>query len=226
MVDHLRRIAEGVGALAQAFAGDPFVFAIYASALTITVVGAHFAQHEKFSYLVRLVLLSWVLTKLVRVALGSADWGYLLIDGALMVEFLRQWRATGLKLFRTMGVIYSAFIVLHFYGMLFDFSGDYFGAARSDTWVEAFWRNRVFDLGLLTMWAWGAQQLLLRFNADYRERMFADIADDDDTPSLRRCAVRIRARAARWMTSISADMRRRPARNTSRPHSQSPGAQR
>jgi len=46
-------------------------------------------------------------------------------------------------------ILQIAFLTVHIMGGVLDLSGFYLGAPRSDAWVEAFLRNRLFELGLI-----------------------------------------------------------------------------
>lgn len=138
------------------------MFAIYVAALTVTLILVVICRNALFRYAYTLVLLSWVLTRLWRVAVGDPAIPYLIIDAVLIAEFGRQFARTRLKLFRTLAVLHACFPALHIWGVFFDMSADFLGAERSNDWMQAFWRNRIFDAVILTMWAWAAQQLFYK----------------------------------------------------------------
>lgn len=129
------------------------MFACYALALSIVVILAQISRHASAQYASRLMLLSWLITKFWRMGFPDLSAGYFILDAALITEFTRQFLKTRLPLFRNLVLLHLCFPIIHIVGMLTDTSTYFLGAQRSDYWMQAFMRNRVFDLILLyLMW--------------------------------------------------------------------------
>lgn len=125
-------------------------------------------------------MLAWVITKFWRMGFPNLSAGYFILDIALIAEFLRQWRRTRLPLFRNLLFLHLCFPIVHVVGMAFDTSAYFLGAQRSDYWMQAFMRNRIFDLILLYLMAFGASRIWLRNNPAARERLRKKIKDLED----------------------------------------------
>ena len=129
--------------------GDPSLFALYGSALAVTLVAAIFSQNDTMRFAAVIISLSWILTRLWRMAVPELTAGYIVIDFALFAAFFSRWRNNNDGLAKYLAVFQLWFLILHVLGMMFDLSGNYFGRERSDYWVQAFWRNRIFEVSLL-----------------------------------------------------------------------------
>lgn len=138
------------------------MFYAYTAALAATLALAVAVRNQNYNYAFVRILVSWILTKLTYAVFGDANTVFLTIDSVLIFMFARKYAATGMKLFRTLAVLHACFPALHIWGVFFDMSADFLGAERSNDWMQAFWRNRIFDAVILAMWSWAAQQLFYK----------------------------------------------------------------
>ena len=132
--------------------------------MAVAVAAAFFARKKVLLWAAWWLVLSNVLTRLWMIGLAEYTFGYAVIDLALLALFVERRRGKGGVLLVPLIWVQIAFMALHLAGALFDFSGLFAGEDRSHAWMEAWLRNRLFELSLA--WIIGAStfRLMLKYS--------------------------------------------------------------
>ena len=101
--------------------------------------------HQTLRLAAIMICLSWLATRSWDALFREVTFGFLVIDYLLVCGFALRWRQSRSLMSLQLMQIHALFPVIHFVGYFVDIS--MFG--QSDTWVQAFLRNRVFEFSLL-----------------------------------------------------------------------------
>jgi hypothetical protein len=162
--------------------------------LAVVFTAAILSRDKSLRFAMTMIVIAWFFTRLWRMTLPQYNFGYAGMDAFLGAAFFLYWRGERSFIIIPLIAMQLIYLALHAISASFDLSGIYFGALRSDSWVEAFWRNRLFEITLFYILMTALFRLAI-MHSTYARKLLASALGRWFGSSMHRALSQLRVRA-------------------------------